>query len=43
MVNIDQLDSENYIDESDKRPNDFELGIHPADNMLAKWKLLSFI
>ncbi|CAG8668954.1 8807_t:CDS:2, partial [Funneliformis mosseae] len=35
--------SENYIGEYDKRPYDSEVGrhdIHPADNILAKWKLL---
>jgi hypothetical protein len=45
MVNMEenQLDSENFIGESDERPYDFEVGghdTHPADNMQAKWKLL---
>jgi hypothetical protein len=42
MINVED-NSENFIGGSDEIPYDFEVGghdTHPADNKLAKWKLL---
>lgn len=42
MVNAEEI-QEDFIGESDERPYDFEVDghdTHPADNVLAKWKLL---